>query len=171
MPEELFDIFDENNQPLGFTKPRKEVHQTLQYWHRAVHLWIINSNKEILCHQRPKIVDADSGKWQSFFGGHLKAGQDYQTSAIEELKEELGLEIKPNQLIPIHIRKSQRAKHNSQVYILIWNGDINNLQPDKNEVDSIKWLLAEKLQKEIDQGKYCNTIDNKVTEYINNEIK
>ena len=136
MLEELLNIFDENNQSLGFTKPRKEVHQTLQYWHRAVHLWIINSDKKILCHQRSKTVDADPGKWQSFFGGHLQAGQDYITSATQELKEELGLDVKPDQLVPIHIRKSQRAKHNSQVYVLRWDGDINDLQIDKNEIES-----------------------------------
>src|SRR3989338_4254579 len=130
MPEELFDIVDENNQPLGFTKPRKVVHKTLRYWHRAVHLWIVNSNKEMLCHQRAKTVDADPGKWQSFFGGHLKAGQDYPTSAIQELKEELGLEVKPSRLAPIHIRKSKRYKHNSQVYVLKWDGNIRDLQID-----------------------------------------
>ncbi|MFA6382367.1 MAG: NUDIX domain-containing protein [Candidatus Buchananbacteria bacterium] len=167
MPEELFDIINENNQPLSFTKPRKEVHKTLQYWHRAVHIWIINSNKKILVHLRSLSVDANPGKWQSFFGGHLQAGQDYQNSAIQEIKEELGLNITSDQLISLHIRKSERVKHFSQVYILSWDGDISDLQFDKNEIESAIWLSVNELQDKIDQGEFCNTLDEKVIEYIN----
>lgn len=41
MAEDLFDIVDENNQPLGFTKTRSEAHQG-DFWHRTVHLYLVN---------------------------------------------------------------------------------------------------------------------------------
>lgn len=170
MTEELFDIFDENNQPLGFTKPRKEVHQTLRYWHRATQIWITNSRKEILCQLRSAFQDVNPSKWMSFFGGHLKTGQDYLASAVQETKEEIGLDIKPSQLIPIGVKKNEKHKHFSQTYILQWDGEAGSLRLDKNEIESIKWLSVDELQKEINQGKYCNTIDDKVIEYINNGI-
>jgi len=170
MSEELFDIFDENNQPLGFTKPRKEVHASVQYWHRATQIWITNPRKEILCQLRSAFQDVNPNKWMSFFGGHLKSGQDYLVSAVQEIKEEIGLDIEPNQLIPLGVKKNEEHKHFSQVYILQWDSEVGSLRLDKNEIESIKWLSVDELQKEIDQGKYCNTIDDKVIEYINNEI-
>jgi hypothetical protein len=42
MPEEQFDIYDQNNQPLNIVKPRSEVH-TEGDWHRTIHIWILNS--------------------------------------------------------------------------------------------------------------------------------
>jgi isopentenyldiphosphate isomerase len=116
--EEFFDIVDENNIPLDFSKSRKEVHDALQYWHRATHIWIVNNKNQILCQQRSLSKDANPGKWQSFFGGHLKTGQTYLDNAVEELSEELGLLIKPKELIPIHILKSDKAKHFGQVFVL-----------------------------------------------------
>ncbi|MBI3458918.1 NUDIX domain-containing protein [Candidatus Azambacteria bacterium] len=165
--EEFFDIVDENNKSLGFTKSRKEVHSTMQYWHRATHTWIINNNNQVLCGQRSLSKDVHPGKWQSFFGGHLRAGQNYIDNAIEELYQELGLSIKADKLIPIHILKSDKAKHFGQIFILRWNGEIENLQFKDNEVVSVKWMTFNELSMQIKQDIFCNNIDQEVEMFIN----
>lgn len=44
---EFLDILDKNGNKTGEKKERKEVHSK-GYWHKGVHIWIINSNKELL---------------------------------------------------------------------------------------------------------------------------
>lgn len=165
--EEFFDIVDENNKPLGFKKNRKEVHATMQDWHRATHIWIINDDGKVLCQQRSPAKDVNPGKWQSFFGGHLKAGQTYLSNAIEELSEELGLSVQSAELVPVRILKSNQAKHFGQVFILQWNGDIEHLRFKDNEVATVRWMALDEIKTQIKEGFFCNNIDPEVEKWIN----
>lgn len=70
-------------------KSRDEIHRELKDWHRIVSVWIINDKNEFLCQKRSMKKDAHPGVWQSFFGGHLKAGQTYEECLKEELMEEI----------------------------------------------------------------------------------
>ena len=165
---ELFDIVNEKNNSLGFTKPREEVHKNLEYWHRTTHIWIVNTQDQILCQQRSSKKDANPGKWQSFFGGHLRAGESYEENAISELKEELGIEVDTSQLIPLYIRKSETSKHFGQVYILVINKNVEELKIDKEEIEKVEWASLVDLEESIKAGEYCNGIDDKVVEWISN---
>ena len=53
MADELIDIYDENNKPLGIQKMKSEAHRD-GLWHRASHVWIYNSKGEILLQLRAK---------------------------------------------------------------------------------------------------------------------
>ena len=164
--EELFNVVDENNKPLGFKKSRKEVHATMQHWHRTTHIWIINDSGQVLCQQRSLAKDANPGKWQSFFGGHLKAGQTYLGNAVEELFEELGLSVKPDELIPVHVLKSDTAKHFGQVFVLWWNGNAESVHCSDNEVASVRWMTLDEIKDQIKKGTFCNDIDSEIEKLI-----
>lgn len=164
--EEFFDIVDEDNKPLGFKKTRREVHETMQYWHRATHIWIVSKNGKVLCQQRSLSKDVNPGKWQSFFGGHLKAGQTYADNAVEELSEELGLPVQPRELTVVHILKSDKAKHFGQVFVLEWSGDIKSLRFKDNEVMSVKWMTLEEIKTLMKEGGFCNSVDPEVENLI-----
>ncbi len=131
----------------------------MKYWHRATHVWVVNDKNKILCQQRSLGKDVNPGKWQSFFGGHLKAGQSYIDSAVEELREELGIQIDPNQLRALHILRSEPAKHFGQIYLLRWNGAIGKLNCDRKEIDDIRWMSVEEVESHIDKGLFCNRMD------------
>ncbi len=166
MIQEFFDIVDQNNKKTGSIKARNEIHKNLSEWHRATHIWIFNDKQEVLCQRRSLQKDANPGKWQSFFGGHLKAGDNYKESAIKELGEELGITIKISELIPLYVRKSDSAKHFSQVYVLKLNKSINSLHFDKEEVVELSWFTIDKLKDVIGQDKFCNSVDERVTQWI-----
>lgn len=164
--EEFFDIVDENNEPLNLKKSRKEVHDTMRYWHRVTHIWIVNDNGSILCQERSLSKDANPGKWQSFFGGHLKAGQTYFDNALEELSEELGLFVEPKELTAVHILKSDKAKHFGQVFTLHWNGGVKDLHFKDNEVASVQWMTLDEIRTKMKEGLFCNNIDPEVEKLI-----
>ncbi|TRZ52261.1 NUDIX domain-containing protein, partial [bacterium] len=163
---ELFDIVNDDNLPLGMTKPRTVVHEEMKDWHRVTHIWIANESNQILCQHRSPTKDKNPGKWQSFFGGHLKVGQSYEANAVSELLEELGLNIKSEQLIPLYVRKSESQKHFAQVYLVKRRGGLKDFHFNDREVAQVKWYSLEDLERAIFQGQFCNSMDNKVKEYL-----
>lgn len=168
MPQEFFDIVDENNIPTGETKSRDLVHREKKDWHRAVHIWIINNRGEILCQQRSWKKDGNPGKWQSFFGGHVKSGQTIDDCLKEELLEEVGIDITKTKKQPVflNIRRWEVAKHFGYTYFLEWDGTIENVIFNDGEVEQVIWMDIVSLQAKIDEGDFCNIITDSVREYL-----
>jgi isopentenyldiphosphate isomerase len=54
---EYIDILDESGKPTGEKKSKKEVHEK-GYWHRVVHLWLLNSRQELLIQKRSHEKDS-----------------------------------------------------------------------------------------------------------------
>jgi 8-oxo-dGTP diphosphatase len=94
---EFIDIVDKNNKPLNIKKNRNDVHKDGD-WHRASHIIIINNN-EVLCNKRSSKKDIFPNQWDIIVGGHVKSGETFETTAILELREELGIKAKKLKLI------------------------------------------------------------------------
>ncbi len=88
---EEFDVVDGQNRIIGRAS-RHEVHEK-QLRHRAIHLFVFNKRGELFLQKRSRWKDANPGRWDSSAAGHLPAGEDYETTARRELKEELGVEV------------------------------------------------------------------------------
>ena len=91
MAEEIFDIVNEHDEVTG-QAPRKEVHAR-GLWHRAVHVLVFNTRGEVFLQKRSMLKDTAKGKWDSSSSGHVDTGEDYDTCAVRELREEIGLII------------------------------------------------------------------------------
>lgn len=169
MSEEIFDIYDENNQPTGVQKLRSIVHADLKDWHRVTHIWVVNDKGEILCQQRSMKKDANPGKWQSFFGGHLKAGQTYESNALAELNEELGLNIETKDLIPIRNSKDEDVKHFGQVYLVKWNGAGEGLHFNDGEVEQVKWMGVDEIREGEERGEFASVLDEQILDFISKQ--
>jgi len=89
MSEDIFDIVNEHDEVIG-QRPRREVHQ-LGLRHRAVHILVFNALGQVFLQKRSQLKDTAKGKWDSSTSGHVDAGEDYDTSAVRELGEEIGL--------------------------------------------------------------------------------
>ena len=88
-PNELFAVVDEKDQVTG-AATRSEVHGN-NLLHRAVHIFIFNSAGEVLLQKRSRWKDRHPNLWDSSAAGHVGAGEDYDATAVRELKEELGI--------------------------------------------------------------------------------
>jgi len=91
--EELFDVVDAGDRVTG-RAPRREVHAR-QWRHRAVHIFVFNRAGQVFLHLRSRTKDLFPGTWDSSCAGHVAAGEDYNSTAVRELAEELGLEVGP----------------------------------------------------------------------------
>jgi isopentenyldiphosphate isomerase len=91
MSEEIFDIVNDRDEVVG-QNTRREVHR-LGLKHRAVHVLVFNSRGEVFLQKRSMKKDTAKGKWDSSSSGHVDSGEDYDTCAVRELREEIGLRV------------------------------------------------------------------------------
>jgi isopentenyldiphosphate isomerase len=96
MPE-LFEVFDDRNQPLGYTKERHLVHREGD-WHRTAQVYVLNARRELLCNLRHPDKDVFASLWDVCIGGHLAPGETYPEGAVREMGEELGVALQPADL-------------------------------------------------------------------------
>ena len=145
---ELIDIFDENNNPTEEIKEKQQAHEDGNF-HRTAHVWIINNEKELLLQKRSATKKSHPNCWDISGAGHVKAGESVIEGAIRELKEELGIRIKENQLNFITIVKSIENHKNHEfqyVYLLKCNNKIEDYTFEDEEVSEVKYVYFEKLE-------------------------
>jgi isopentenyldiphosphate isomerase len=142
---ELLFVVDEDNNPIA-PKSRRETHQK-KYWHRTADIWIFNACGQVLSQKRSLAKDFNPGMWEAFFGGHLSPGEDYETGARKELSEELGISPLPKELRFFKVARYEPYNEFRGVFVLLWDGEVETLKIEKEEIDTIKWLDLEDLKK------------------------
>lgn len=150
---EMFDIIDEQGKKTGVIKERGVVHREGAL-HATAHIWIARPNKEsgydILLQKRSACKDSHPGCYDISSAGHVTAGDEVLISAIRELKEELGIDAKPEDLTEIGIQykkfegdfygKPFRDHQRSVLYLYQEPVDISNLTLQESEIESVCWM-------------------------------
>lgn len=103
MENEMLKVFDDERNPIGIAT-REEVHR-LGYWHEAFHCWFVSNEKGInylylqLRSDRkkdyPNLLDITAA-------GHLLADENVY-DGVREVKEEIGIEVSADELIPLGV--------------------------------------------------------------------
>jgi 16S rRNA (adenine1518-N6/adenine1519-N6)-dimethyltransferase len=112
---ERFPVVDEHDQLLG-DAPREEVHGN-NLRHRAVHILIFNSQGELFLQKRSRWKDRHPLLWDSSAAGHVEAGEEYDATAIRELKEELGVTAEL-----ARVAKLPASERTGQEFIWLYRG-------------------------------------------------
>ncbi len=81
----------------GVVKPKPDVHRDGD-WHRAVHVWILTPDGRLVVQQRALTKENNPGLWDVSCAGHISAGEDVVAAAIREAREELGVDLAPDEL-------------------------------------------------------------------------
>lgn len=150
--DEIFDVLDKDGNFTGKIKPRKEVHQNGD-WHKAVHVWIINSKNELLIQKRSPNKDIAPNQWDISVAGHIPAGGDGLTTALREIEEELGVHIEQKNLEYLFTVTQSKTKKNyinnefNEVYLLKLDLDISKIVLQKEELTEIKFIHFTELEK------------------------
>lgn len=87
--DEWFDVVNERDEVIG-RETRRVVHAT-GLWHRAVHVLVFDRQGRVFLQKRSMKKDLSPGLWDSSCSGHLDSGEDYDTAAVRELGEEIGV--------------------------------------------------------------------------------
>ena len=91
---ELVDKFDNKRQPLNISRERFE--KIKGEYNQSVHVWIINSNNELLIQKRSETKRVYPGMW-AITGGAVDSGELPITALYREIKEELGITVTPDE--------------------------------------------------------------------------
>jgi isopentenyldiphosphate isomerase len=143
--EEL-DVVDANDRVIK-SLIRKQVHKQM-LTHRASLIWMVNEKRQILCQKRSLQKDKWPGMWEGWFGGHVLAGQTYLDAAVAEIKEELGIDAKPEELLLFGKRKSQTSEEN--LFLSVYAGRttlaIDAITYEKEEIELLQWFGIDELR-------------------------
>jgi len=144
--DELIDVLDSNGKPTGKTAMKSEAHKH-GLFHPTVHVWFYTHNGQLLIQQRGKEKDIHPLLWDVSVAGHIGAGEDYESSAIREVSEEIGLEITKEELQKIGVFKSIQKHHNDLIdcefhhtYLCELKTPLSNLKKQDSEVNALKLI-------------------------------
>jgi isopentenyldiphosphate isomerase len=87
---DFIDVLSSSGLRTGEILPRSEIHRLGKY-HRAVHLYLFNSQNEVLLQKRAPTVDHFPGAYSISVTGHFAAGESSSDCLKREIHEELGL--------------------------------------------------------------------------------
>jgi isopentenyldiphosphate isomerase len=155
---EYIDILNSNGQPTGKKKGKQAVHEDGD-WHKTVHVWIINSKKELLLQKRAASLESHPNKWDISFAGHVSAGDDSEESVIREAEEEIGLNLDKKDFKYLFTTKHSGTQHNgayinnefSDVYIIEKDINIQKLKMLPDEVSEVKYIYYKDLEKRVNE--------------------
>ena len=136
MNEEMFDVVNDHDEVVD-CQPRSEVHRR-GLKHRATHVLVFNSRGEVFLQKRSMKKDRQPGVWDSSVSGHVDSGEDYDTCAVRELREEIGLSVAQT---PERLFKIDACEETDQEFVWVYQCQHEGpftLHPD--EIDQGGWF-------------------------------
>lgn len=167
---EILDIVDEYGNPTGETAERDIAHRR-GLFHRTSHLWVLRrrgDTLQLLLQKRSEDKDSFPGCFDISSAGHIPAGQDFVPSAIRELKEELGLCARPEELIYLGTRKiaDDNVFHGapfhdrqiSRVYAIFRDIEAENISFQRAEIQAVQWQSLDFCRNMVSSGTPANCV-------------
>lgn len=156
MAEEMVDVLDEFGHKTGRQIWKREAHDR-GIRHGAVHVWIYNSKGEILLQLRARHKEIFPHTLDVAAAGHVSAGDMPAETAIRETKEEIGLDVKEEDLRFIGINRTDETipPRNWMHAVFDWNYivckdvTIKDLTLQTEEVEAVVWMPLDTFESEL----------------------
>jgi isopentenyl-diphosphate delta-isomerase type 1 len=145
---ELFYRVDENDNEIGKVK-RGDAHSNPSIIHRTMHVVLFNSKGEILLQLRSLTKDKYPGYWTEAATGHVRYGSDYLSTAVTEIREELGLDVKPEDLTEMAklLEKNEYESEFVTVFKLQLRGETIQFNLNPEEVSEVKFFSVKEIRR------------------------
>ena len=145
---ELLQVFDDNKNMLNeYVERDKKLELPEGKYFMIILLFIQNNEGKFLIQKTSK----EKGSVYAVTGGHVTYKDDALTTCIKEAEEELGLTLTKDELEEIDVLKYDVGY--ITVYYLKKDIDINTLQLQKEEVESVSWMSIEEINTLIKENK------------------
>lgn len=158
---EIWDLYTEDRQCTGKEHIRgNELPENL--YHLVVHVWIKNSKGEYLVSQRSTNRPAFPLMWECVGGSVLK-GESSIEGAIREAKEEVGVELQPNngKLVFSKVRKIVDGKKFNDildVWLFQYDDEVLLKNATTDEVEKTVWMNRSEILDLFEQNKLVDTL-------------
>jgi len=144
---EIWDVLDENRQKTGITCQRGKPLQPGQY-HLVVNVWIANDIGEFLIARRTPNKPYPL-MWEAV-GGSAVAGDDSLTTALKEVREEIGITLDPENGQLFCTQK--RVDDFVDTWLFRQNVDINEVKLCPEETCGAMWASEGKIRQMQKEG-------------------
>jgi len=104
--DEWFDIVTPEGKVVG-KAPRTLCHGNPNLLHPVVHVHVFNSKGQLWLQKRAKTKKIQPGKWDTSVGGHVASGERIEQALLREVKEEMGIDIMPNEPLYNYVMKNE----------------------------------------------------------------
>ena len=151
---EFIDVLDERRNKVGIVRNRELVYKNGD-WHKTVHIWLINSKNELLIQKRAKDKQTFPNLWAISIAGHVISGETSIEAALREIKEEIDVDVNPNDLKHIFtIKRIQEYKNgflhvHDDVYLFKYDLDLYNTKIQKEELTDIRFINYKELEEKL----------------------
>ena len=152
---EYLDVIDEEGNLTGEIVDRKTAHRK-GIRHRASHLWLVRNKDgkiQVLLQKRSPCKEAFPNCYDISSAGHVPAGEDFETTAVRELNEELGIRSDKKDLVFCGDRnvvwdgefngEPFKDRQHSKVFMMWLDLEENEFTIDHKEVESVRWMDLE----------------------------
>lgn len=150
--KELLDIWDESGKPTGQVYEKSIAHQK-GLFHPTVHVWFYTSAPSLLLQKRGSNKETFPNLWDVSVAGHVSSGESILDGALREIKEEIGLQLKSDDLILIDVRKNINQFSNGiidcefqHVFLSELKIGLEHLVIQKEEVDDVRLFSFDEME-------------------------
>lgn len=143
---ELIEIVDENGNYTGQVMDKEEAHDK-NLLHNEVGIFIINDKQEILLQKRSANKRFNPNKW-GLCAGHVDAYETLEEAALREIKEEVGLDVSIEELIPYGEKEVTIKDSNSHItyfYYVKCNKKEDEFIIQEEELSKVKWFNIDEI--------------------------
>lgn len=155
--EEKIDVLNELGEFTGKVATRDECHQK-GLWHRAVYAFIIDKKENVLLQKRSANKKMWPNMWDVTVGGHVNSNEFGRQALIREVKEELGIDIKDDEIkyligsTSISKKENIIDKHYNECYLITKEIDIEKIDLQKEEVSEVKYFTKREILERINNN-------------------
>ena len=161
---ETWDLYTKNREKTGRVMTRGEQVPKGCY-HLVVHVWIRNGKGEYLISQRSANRPIFPLMWECV-GGSVIQGESSVEGAIREVKEEVGLDLAPEngRLLFSKIRgdrgeNEQKGRDNIlDVWLFSYDGDLRLEAATTDEVAACKWMTVPEIRRLYEEKKLAEPL-------------
>ena len=155
--EEKIDVLNELGESTGKVETRDECHKK-GLWHRAVYAFIIDQKGNVLLQKRSANKKMWPNMWDVTVGGHVDSNEFGRQALIREVKEELGIDIKDDDIkyligsTSINKKENIIDKHYNECYLITKEIDISEIDLQKEEVSEVKYFTKREILERINNN-------------------
>ncbi len=138
---ELIQIVNEEGNFTGQILDKDEAHNR-NLLHNEVAAFIINDNNQVLLQRRSSSKRFNPNKW-ALCAGHVDANESLKSAILREIKEEIGLELREDEIFLYKEREISIRDKNSHItyyYYAKSNKSEDDFIIQKEELSEVKWF-------------------------------
>ncbi len=138
--DEVFPSVDRNDNVIGKVT-RKEANSNPKIIHRAITVLVFDKNNKLLIHKRSATKDIAPNAWTTSVGGHVDYGETYDSAALREVYEEIGIRVSLDRLKLLGKTLIQMPWENELTQVYEFHSDNELLvKPNPEEVAEVKFV-------------------------------